>query len=144
VADSRNHGNNHRQLLPILGTLTILWAIPTSLFFYNREHPFELRETARWLTSSHNYKSQVLGQPTSAEGELKHIEWDASGFAGVANNTVFLVFDPRDALSTAAKNHQSGRFNGIPCDVRLIRRLESHWYAVLFYTDMYWGQNGCG
>jgi hypothetical protein len=131
-----------RQLPPILGTLTILWAIPISLFFYNHEHPFELHETARWLASSHEYKSEVLAQPASANGELKHIEWDASGFAGIANNTVYLVFDPADTLSTAAKNHQPGKFNGIPCEVRLIRRLESHWYAVLFYTDEFWRQ-GC-
>jgi hypothetical protein len=137
------NGNSHRQLLPILGTLTILWVIPTSLFFYNREHPFELHETARWLALSHDYKSEVLAQPTSAKGELRHIEWDASGFSGVANNTVFLVFDPADTLSMAAKNHQPGKFNGIPCEVRLVRRLESHWYAVLFYSDEYWGQGEC-
>lgn len=132
-----------RQRLAILGTLTILWVIPISLFFYNREHPFELHETARWLSSSQNYKNEVLAQPTSAKGELKHIEWDASGFAGVANNTVYLVFDPADTLSTAAKSRQSGKFDGIPCEVPLIRRLESHWYAVLFYTDEYWAQGEC-
>jgi hypothetical protein len=136
-------GNSHRQLSPILGTLIVLWAIPTSLFLYNRGHPFELHETARWLASSHDYEKEVLAQPISAKGELRHIEWDASGFAGVANNTVYLVFDPADTLSTAAKNHQPGKFNGIPCEVRCIRRLESHWYAVLFYTDEYWGQGKC-
>jgi hypothetical protein len=136
-------GNSRRQLLPILATLTILWAIPASLFLYNRQHPFELHETARWLASSHDYKSEVLAQPTSVKGELKHIEWDASGFAGVANNTVFLVFDPADTLSTAAMSRKSGKFDGIPCDVRLVRRLESRWYAVLFYTDEYWGQGKC-
>jgi hypothetical protein len=67
-------GNSHRQLLPILATLSILWAIPASLFLYNREHPFELHETARWLASSHYYKNEVLAQPTSVKGELKHIE----------------------------------------------------------------------
>ncbi|MGA8144794.1 MAG: hypothetical protein WB987_12975 [Candidatus Acidiferrales bacterium] len=136
-------GNSQRQLLPILLTLTIIWAIPTSLFFYNLKHPFELHETARWLASSQHYKNKVLAQPTSANGELKHIEWDASGFAGLANNTVFLVFDPADTLSAAAKSRQPGKFNGIPCEVRLIRRLENQWYAVLFSTDEYWGQGKC-
>ena len=135
--------NSARERLAILGTLTALWAIPISLFLYNREHPFELRETARWLASSQDYKNEVLAQPTSAKGELKHIEWDTSGFAGVANNTVYLVFDPADALSTAAKSRQPGKFNGIPCEVPLVRRLESQWYAVLFYTDEYWGQGEC-
>jgi hypothetical protein len=36
-------------------------------------------------------------------------------------------------------NRQPGKFDGIPCEVRLVRRLESHWYDVLFYTDEYWG-----
>jgi len=136
-------GNNQRQVLPILSALIILWAIPASFFLYNFSHLFELREAARWWASSHEYKSEVLPQPASAKGELKHIEWDASGFAGVANNTVFLVFDPADTLSTAAKSRQSGKFNGIPCEVRLIRRMENHWYAVLFYTDEYWGEGQC-
>jgi len=136
-------GNSQRQLLPILATLTILWAIPISFFFFNLTHEFELRETARWLASSQDYKKEVLKQPASANGELKHIEWDASGFAGVANNTVFLAFDPTDTLSTPARSHQSGKFNGIPCAVRHIRRLENRWYAVLFYTDEFWGQGEC-
>jgi hypothetical protein len=131
-----------RQLQPILGALAILWIIPASFFIYNFTHLFELRESARWIASSHEYKREVLAQPNSTNEELKHIEWDASGFAGVANNTVYLVFDPGDTLSTAAKRGQSGKLNGIPCEVPLIRRLESHWYAVRFYTDEYWGE-GC-
>jgi len=81
-----------------------------------------------------------LAQPVPPNNELKHIEWDGSGFAGVANNTVYLAFDPTDALSTAAKSHQPGKFNGIPCKVLMVRRLESHWYTVLFYTDETWDQ----
>ena len=134
--------NRHRKLLPILGTLAILWAIPVSLFFYDYKHPFELRETARWLAWSRDYKREVLAQPTAAK-EFKHIQWDVSGFAGIANNTVYLVFDPSDALSTAAKNRQPGKLDGLPCAVWHVRRLESQWYAVLFYTDQYWGQGDC-
>ena len=133
-------GRRHRQLLSILATLAILWAIPTSLFFFEHEHPYAIRETARWLAWSHEYKDKVLAQPTPANGDLKHIEWEASGFAGVANVTVYLAFDPADTLSTAAKSHRPGIFNGIPCEVLTVRRLESHWYAVLFYTDQTWGQ----
>ena len=134
--------NRHQQLLPILATLMILWAIPMSVFFYDSKRPFELRETARWLAWSREYKSEVLAQPTSTK-ELKHIQWDASGFAGFANNTVYLVFDPSDTLSTAAKSRQPGKFDGLPCAVWHVRRLESQWYAVLFYTDQYWGQGNC-
>ena len=130
--------NSQRNPRPILESLAILWAIPALFFLYNIKHPFELRESARWLASSQEYKSAVLAQTASANGELKHIEWDATGFAGVAYNTVYLVFDPADTLSTAAKLRRSGKFDGIPCEVRLIRRMENHWYAVLFYTDEFW------
>ncbi len=131
---------NRRQLLRIVTTLAMLWAIAVSLFLYNRQYPFEIRETARWLVSSSEYKQEVLVQPTSVNGDLKHIEWDASGFAGVANDTAYLVFDPADTLSVGIKSHQFAKSNGAPCDVRAIRRLESHWYAVLFYTDQVWEQ----
>jgi hypothetical protein len=133
-------GYRRRQVVPILATLAIVWAIPAFSFFYNRAHPFELHETARWLMWSHEYKREVLAQRVSANGDLNHIEWDATGYAGVANMTVYLVFDPTDALSAAAKSHQPGKFNGIPCKVFRVRSLESHWYAVLFYTDQTWNE----
>jgi hypothetical protein len=38
----------------------------------------------------------------------------------------------------AAISRQPGKFNGIPCEVQLVRRLESHWYTVQNYTDQYW------
>ena len=131
-----------RQLLPLLATLAVLWAIPTSLVFYERSRPYEIRDTARWLVWSHHYKQMVLAEPNSASGGLKHIEWDATGFAGIANNYEYLAFDPADTLSTAASGHRPGKFTSIPCDVRYVRRLESHWYAVFFYTDQTW--NDCG
>jgi len=133
-------GHGRRLVLPILATLAIVWAIPVFSFFYNRAHPFELHENVRWLAWSHEYKREVLAQRASANGDLKYIEWDATGFAGVANNTVYLVFDPTDDLSGAAKSHQPGKFNGIPCKAFWVRRLENHWYAVLFYTDQTWNE----
>jgi hypothetical protein len=129
-----------RQLRAVIATLVVLWALALCFFLYNREHPFAIRETARWLIWSHEYKQQVLEQPTSTNGDLQHIEWDASGFAGVANNTAYLVFDPTDTLSAAAGTDETAKFNGVPCKARAIRRLENHWYAVLFYTDQTWDQ----
>ena len=123
--------------LSILATLAILWVITTSLIFYERKHPFALHETARWLAASNVYKGKVFAQQTS-NGEFRHIEWDGSGFAGVANQTVYLVFDPSDTLSAAVKSHRVDKFNGIPCEVRSVQRLESHWYSVVFYTDQDW------
>ncbi|MGH9357113.1 MAG: hypothetical protein ACRD10_13360, partial [Terriglobia bacterium] len=107
----------HRRLRALLATLAVLWAIAVCFFLYNREHPFAIRETARWLIWSHEYKKQVLAQPASTNGDLKHVEWNASGFAGVANNTAYLVFDPAGTLSAAAKNNQTAKFNGVPCQV---------------------------
>jgi hypothetical protein len=85
------------------------------------------------------YKAVVLAEPESAKGEFKHIEWD--GWGMFAQNTyVFLVYDPTDSLSLAAKGHQPGKIEGIPCEIDRVRRLESHWYSVQFYTGDYWGQ----
>jgi hypothetical protein len=116
--------NRYDQVLPTLGMLAVLWAISMSQFFYERKHPFELHETAKWLARSHYYKSEVLARPESTT-ELKHIEWDMSGFAGMFDNTFYLVFDPEDRLSVAAKSRQPGKVEGIPCEVRLVRRLDS-------------------
>jgi hypothetical protein len=68
---------------------------------------------------------------------LRHIEWESTGFAGVANSTLYLVFDPTDSLGAA---RSPGKFEGIPCEVLRVHRLERHWYAVLFYTDESWGE----
>jgi hypothetical protein len=129
-----------RQLRATMATFAVLWATAACVFLYNRAHPFEIRENVRWLLWSHEYKEQVLAQPVSVDGNFKHIEWDVSGFAGVANNTAYLVFDPTDALSAATGNSRATKFNGVPCKVRAIHCLENHWYAVLFYTDQAWGE----
>jgi len=135
--------DRRRSFLPELATLLFICAIPMSLFFHERNHPFQFRETVRWMVHSGKYKREVLAQPTSNKTELRHIEWDASGFAGIGNDTVFLVFDPRDTLSMAAQSHPPSKIVGVACEVRSVQRLELHWYAVLFYTDEYWGQGEC-
>jgi hypothetical protein len=66
--------------------------------------------------------------------------WEATGFAGVANNTLYLVFDPTDALASAARTGSPGKFTGLPCEVLKVRRLERQWYSVMFYTDEAWGE----
>ena len=97
-----------------------------------------MRYAERWLIHSSAYKSEVTTRPTSNDGMLKHIEWDGWGFAGAGDTVVYLVFDPSDALSLSLKSHSAGRFSGIPCEVPEVRKLESHWYTVLFYTDTDW------
>lgn len=85
---------------------------------------------------SGRYKDKVLAQPASINGGLKHIEWDGWGWGG-QDFSVFLVFDPADSLSGPAKSRQSGKLNGIPCEVSSVRRMDSHWYIVFFdgYVD---------
>jgi len=86
-----------------------------------------LRASLCWLLWSHRLKAEVLAQPAPAKGELKHMEWEATGFAGVANEVVYLLYDPTDSLSTAASSHLPGKFSGIPCEVPRVRRLERKW-----------------
>jgi hypothetical protein len=131
-----------RQILRVLAMLAMFWIVSFLLV----KNDFLIRSSARWLLWSHDYKAEVLAQPTPLNGEFKHIEWEATGFAGVANNTTYLVFDPTDSLAAAAKSRRPGKFNGIPCKVPHVSRLETRWYTVSFYTDEGWGKHeqDCG
>jgi hypothetical protein len=100
-----------------------------------------VRDHIRWLLLSAGYKAKVLAQPPNEQ--LKHAEWDGWGFAGVGDTTVFLVFDPTDSLAGASEALPPLKARGLPCEVVRVRRLDRQWYAVLFYTDTYWGQGAC-
>ena len=125
-----------RQRLSILLALVAFLASSAALL----KNEGTLRPSIRWQLWSHQYKAELLAQPTPAKSELKHVEWDGWGFVPSGNNVVYLVFDPTDSLAYAAKTHAPGRFNGLPCEVPLVRRLERQWYSVRFYTDEEWGQ----
>ena len=101
-----------------------------------------LRPSLRWLLWSHRLKAEVLAQPTTANGELKHVEWDGFGGAPVGDWTIYVVFDPTDSLSVAAKDDRSGSYRGIPCEVESVRRLESHWYSVTLGMNEGWDRCG--
>ncbi len=128
-------GEGRRNRLTLLSTLATLWIV-SAVFVANH---VQIRTTARWLWRSRAYKDKVLAQQAPANGEFRHVEWDGWGWAG-QDTTVFLVFDPRDSLSSAASIHQPGKFDGIPCAVPEVSRLESQWYAVRFYTNQDWDQ----
>lgn len=98
-------------------------------------------DVARWMAWSGAYKAAVMGQPEPLDHELKHIEWDGWGWGG-EDTSVYLVFDPMDALAGAGRSHQPGKYNGIPCEVDRVKRLEAKWYTVRFYTDRVW-RAGC-
>jgi hypothetical protein len=124
-----------KRRLAVLAMLVVYWAVTLVLV----RNSLDLRSTVRWLLWSRNYKAAVLAQPESPNGELRHIEWDGWGWGG-NDTTVYLVYDPADSLSATANSHSSGKFSGLPCEVPRVRRLENHWYTVLFYTDTTWGQ----
>ena len=101
-----------------------------------------VRDHVRWVLLSGAYQAKVLAQPAPAIQEFRHVEWDGWGFVG-ADTTVFLVFDPTDSLAEELGAQPPVKAHGLPCDVVRIRRLDRQWYAVLFYTETYWGQGSC-
>ena len=123
---------NRRRCLRQLATLAIFWAVLTPSFFLNYTYPIGIRSAARWLIWSHTYKAEVLARPEPPNGELRNIEWDGGGMFA-QDWDVFLVFDPTDSLAGPTKSLQSCKLNGIPCSqAGLVRRMDSHWYIVLF------------
>jgi hypothetical protein len=116
-------------------SLPVYWVV-TWIFFANQ---FNVRTTIRWILDGGKYKASMMKQPEPPKGELRHLEWDGWGWAGMDTN-VYLVFDPADSLAAPAKSHSAGKFKGIPCEVYRVRRLERGWYSVQFYTDANWEQ----
>jgi hypothetical protein len=121
-----------RQFLALLSTLAVVVGVSAPVLMRGQV----IRDHVRWLIWSRSLKAQVMAQPPPVSGELRHVEWEATGFAGVANNTAYVVFDPTDSLLV---QHPSGEFAGVPCRVLSVRWLEHQWYSVRFYTDEEWG-----
>src|ERR1700733_7013518 len=126
-------GRNRIRCLSILSMLAIFWILSVPLF----KNYLAIRSAARWSIWSNDYKAKVAAQPIPANGNLKHLNWDGWGWGG-ENTEVYLVFDPTDSLSEAAKTHQPGKFGGLPCKVDRVFRLERNWYAAQFYTGTDW------
>jgi len=74
-----------------------------------------LRSYLRWLLWSRRFKAEVLAQPSPRTGELRHMEWEATGFAGVANSTLYLVFDPSDAVANVTRQGRWYPLRGACC-----------------------------
>jgi hypothetical protein len=130
--------NKGRQRLTALFILTA-YIFAAILLRWNYSF---VRDHVRWTLLSGGYKAKVLAQPRS--GELQHAKWDhLGGFAGIGNTAVYLVFDPTDSLAGAADALSPIKARGLPCEVVGVRRLNRQWYAVLFYSDTYWGQDAC-
>jgi hypothetical protein len=67
----------------------------------------DVRTVCRWALHENAYKAEVLAQPSSTDGRLKHVEWDGWGFVGSGDMVVYLVFDPNDSLASAATGQGS-------------------------------------
>ncbi|HXN73319.1 MAG TPA: hypothetical protein VN861_12305 [Candidatus Acidoferrales bacterium] len=119
----------------ILAMLSIFWILSVPLF----KNYLPIRSAARWSIWSNDYKAAVAAQPSPTNGNLKHLDWDGWGWGG-ENTEVYLVFDPTDSLSAAAKSHQPGKFDALPCKVDRVFRLERNWYAAQFFTGTDWDQ----
>jgi hypothetical protein len=122
-----------RRCLSILSMLAIVWVLSVPLF----KNYLAIRSAERWLIWSNDFKAKVTAQPTSANGDFKHLYWDGWGWAGM-NTEVYLVFDPTDSLSAAVNSHQPAKFDGLPCKIDRVSRLEPNWYAAQFYTGTDW------
>jgi energy-coupling factor transporter transmembrane protein EcfT len=122
-----------RRCLAILSMLAIFWVLSVPLF----KNYLAIRSAERWLIWSNDFKAKVAAQPASPNGDFKHLYWDGWGWGG-ENTTVYLVFDPTDSLSVAAKSHQPAKFDGLPCKVDRVFRLEPNWYAAQFFTGSDW------
>ena len=118
-------------LLTLVAFLSVSWGV------IRNQGTF--RAYFRWLVWSRTFKAEVLAQPAPANGKLKHILWEETGW--MEFDGVYLVFDPADSLSDA---RSPGESKGIPCRFRLVHRLESHWYAVWFYINEDWDSCGSG
>lgn len=121
--------------------LTTLWmaiayVTVTVVLFMNYG---ELRPALRWLLWSRRYKAELLALPNPPKGQLKHLECDVSGWGPIGPTIEYVVFDPTNSLLAAAKSHKPGQYSGLPCEVPRVELLESHWYAVRFYTEESWG-----
>jgi hypothetical protein len=124
-----------QRLIAFVVVIVYLFALLLLLSNYSL-----VRDHVRWFLLSGGYKANVLAQPP--DEQLKHVEWDSWGFPG-GDTTVYLVFDPTDALAGASAALPPVKVRELPCEVVRVRRLERQWYAVLFYTDTYWGLGAC-
>jgi hypothetical protein len=128
---------SRKRIFTVVGLLMVLLISALLVFLRPLFGIPSALNAVRWLVWSHSYKSAILSQPDSPNGYLKHVEWDYWGWSG-QETEVYVVFDPTDSLTEAARSGQPGKYSGIPCEFFRVRRLESHWYTVQFYTDGDW------
>jgi hypothetical protein len=95
-----------------------------------------LRPWARWLIFSNTYKSQVLAQTITSQNDLRFVQWDGWGWAGMETN-VYLIYDPSDKLKVRTNRVPGKKSVEITEKSQFIQRLEHNWYSATLYTDEY-------
>ena len=100
----------------------------------------QIRPHLLWLVWSNRYKSEVLANSAAANGEFKHVEWDGDGWGSGATGDWmgYVVFNPSDSLSAATMTNFPTQYEGMPCKVVLVRRLENQWYSVVLDMNQFW------
>jgi hypothetical protein len=116
--------------LSVFGVFLVFTAILAKDFL-------KIRTAAQWAVHSRGYKAKVLAQSRFSNGHFGHVELQGWGFAG-QDTVVYVVHDPKGSLAMAAKSGSPGAFSGLPCEVYRVRKLESDWYSVQFYTGTDW------
>lgn len=132
-----SYNNQGMRRIAVRSTLTVFVLFTTVLF----THFLDTRDAVRWFFYGPFLKDEVLAQAAPPATSLRHIEWEGWGFAG-NDTTVYLVFDPKDALASSANTRTSGKFGPLPCEVYRVGRREKGWYTVQFYTNTAW--EDCG
>jgi hypothetical protein len=128
--------NKRQQRVQALAVYVVCIAV-TSLIIVNQA---QLRRHILWLIWSNRYKTQALANSTRANTELKHIGWEGDGWGSGATGDWmgYVVFDPSDSLAAATKTSTPTTYQGIPCTVIAVRRLEKHWYSVVLEMNKFW------
>ena|SRR5208337_2666830 len=103
-------GEGRRNRLTLLSTLATVWIISASIFVYH----VQFRTTTT-------------------------VTWNGMVGIGVDRTRLFTLFSARGIrFRQTASIRQPGKFDGIPCAVLKVSRLECQWYAVCFYTNEDW------
>jgi hypothetical protein len=123
----------------VVGVAIIAVYIALAWMLLSNDYP--LREKARWAAFASQYKADVLASFPPPPNELRHVSWDAWGWAGM-DTYVYLVFDPSDSLRAASSAKSPLKLAGIPCPGNSVQQMEPHWYSVRYFTDEQWGSCG--
>jgi hypothetical protein len=121
---------------PAIACMLLVYCASSWILDHNAQ---DIRSHLRWPFQSHEYKTKLLAQPVPTDDELRHIAWERYGWVTI-NTDIDLVYDPNDVLLNQLSTHDEGKFSGIPCPVRLVHRLEPHWFTVQFYTSTSWNE----